>query len=361
MVNIILNIKTNILVIKKYLLFTASLFVSAVSLVTSTFIIMETPVAAESSGVKLIDRIVAVVNNDAITLVELNSAIQPYIEKLESSGYSPEKKNDIVYKLTGDMLNRMIERKLTDQEAKRVKITVSDKEVDNAIERLKQSQLMSQEELEKAIKDDGLSFADYREKIREEILRPKLINQSIKSKVVITDSDIKKYYEEHNQNFSGKKRYYLRNILLTSPDYSGSVDKSGENGSDTDREELKRRAEKIKQRLDAGEDFKTIATAESQAPNAPEGGDLGFFDWDILSDTIRNAVEPLKAGQHTGVIATDQGYQIFYVENIESQNLTSLDDVSKEISKKLYDDIVEKKFREWLDDLKKKSHIKIML
>ncbi|MBF0112083.1 MAG: peptidyl-prolyl cis-trans isomerase, partial [Desulfamplus sp.] len=191
------------------------------------------------------------------------------------------------------------------------------------------------------LKDDGLSFLEYREKIREEILRPKLINYTIKSKVVITDKDIKDYYEKNNQTFSGKRRYFLRNILKKDRD---SVDL-------------------IKKRLDDGEDFKAVAAAASEAPNADEEGELGFFDWDTLSDTIKDAIENLKSGDHTEVISTDQGYQIFYVETIDdNQNLAPLDaEVSEAISKKLYDEIVEKKFREWLDDLKKKSHIKLML
>jgi len=340
MVNILIQTKSSVL---------AAMTASALALffICAPLLIM----AASPVRAQLIDRIVAIVTDDIITLVELNSALRPYMEKVESSDYTPQKKKEIIYQLSGDMLNRMVERKLTDQEAKRIKITVSDKEVDAAIQRVKESQLMSQEDLQKALKEDGLTFADYREKIREEILRPKLINYSIKSKVVITDSDIKAYYESHSEEFEGKKRYYLRNILLTSGDFTSDVTKS----------ELKKKVEQLKARLDAGEDFKSLAKAESQAPNAPEGGDLGLFEWESLSDTIKSAIEPLRTGEHTDVILTDQGYQIFYVQDIENQNLIPQDQVSESISKKLYDNIVETKFREWLNALKEKSHIKIML
>lgn len=339
MVNMIIKTKNLILSAT-----TASLL--ALSIIIPPLLMIATPVQAE-----LIDRIVAVVNNDVITLVDLNSALKPYLQKIESSDYTPQKKKEILYQLTGDMLNRMVERKLTDQEAKRVRITVSDKEVDSAIQRVKEAQLMSQEDLEKAIKDDGLTFAEYREKIREEILRPKLINYSIKSKVVITDSDIKSYYESHKEEFAGKKRYYLRNILLT----------SGEFLSDITKGEQMKKAQQLKARLDAGEDFQTLARAESQGPNASEGGDLGLFEWETLSDTIKNAIQPLKIGDHTDVISTDQGYQLFYVQDIQSKELIPQDEVSESISKTLYNNIVETKFREWLNTLKEKSHIKIML
>lgn len=342
MVNIIIKRKRLVLI-----------SVTTYVLVMLVMLVIASPVffTATLARAEVIDRIVAIVNNDIITLVDLNMALRPYLDKIESSEYSPQQKKEILYKLSGDMLNRMIERKLTDQEAKRIRISVSDKEVDSAINRLKESQLMSQEDLEKALKDDGLTFADYREKIREEILRPKLINYSIKSKVVITDSDIKEYYESHSEEFSGKKRYYLRNILL----------KSGTFISDITKDEQKKKADQLKARLDAGEDFKTLAREESQAPNASEYGDLGLFEWDTLSNTIKKAIEPLKAGDHTDVILTDQGYQIFYVQDIQIQNLTPQDEISESIAKKLYDNIVETKFKEWLNALKEKSHIKIML
>ncbi|MBF0233742.1 MAG: SurA N-terminal domain-containing protein [Desulfamplus sp.] len=338
------SIKRNTMV--NMIIKTKNLVLVAITLFSTSLFVIDTSVRAE-----LIDRIIATVNNDIITLVELNNALRPYVEKVDASDYTPQKKRDILTKLTGDMLSRMIERKLTDQEAKRIKITVSDKEVDSAIEGLKQSQLMSQDDLEKALKDDGLTFAEYREKIREEILRPKLINYSIKSKVIITDSDIKAYYENHPDEFAGRQKYYLRNILLASEDSTPDIAKK----------EQKKLADEIKMRLDAGEDFKTLARSESQAPNASEGGDLGLFERETLSDRIRKAIEPLKAGEHTDVILTDQGYQIFYVQEIQNQTLTSLDEVKESISKKLYDNIVEIKFREWLDALKEKSHIKIML
>ncbi len=356
MVNILIKRKSSFLIKRPLSLPAISL--PAISLLTIYIMILsaviiatEKPIFAQSDDVKLIDRIVAVVNNDIITLVELNTAMQPYLVKLETSDYGLDKKKEIRYQLTRDMINRMVERKITDQEARRLRITVSDKEVDAAIEKLKESQLMSQQELEKALLEDGIPFPVYKDMIRDEILRPKLINQSVKSKVVITDSDIKEYYEKNIKNFSGKKKYYLRNILL----------KADELTSKADKESQKNRADQIKQRLDAGEDFKTVAAAESDAPNASEGGDLGFFDWDILSDSIKNSISNLNAGQHTGVIATDQGYQIFYIEKIDSQEVAPLNEVSENVSKKLYDDIVEKKFREWMDALKEKSHIKIML
>jgi peptidyl-prolyl cis-trans isomerase SurA len=286
-----------------------------------------------------VDRIVAIVNDDIITLIELNKAILPYAEKIDSAGYPEEKKAQILFKLRKDMLNRMVDRKLTDQEVRKLRLTVTDKEVDAAIERLKEAQLMTQEDLEAALEHDGMDFTEYREKIRQEILRPKLINYSVKSKVIITDGDIKAYYLEHIADYAGVREYHLFNILVTMEDA----------------------AETLRTRLAAGDDFKVLAKELSEAPNAGDGGDLGVFRMETLSDQLQAAVKVLGKGEHTDVIETDQGYQVFFLESIREPQGQTREQVKDEISKKLYDEIVEKKFGTWLDSLREKSYIKKML
>ncbi|MBF0200237.1 MAG: peptidyl-prolyl cis-trans isomerase, partial [Desulfamplus sp.] len=170
-------------------------------------------------------------------------------------------------------------------------------------------------------------------KIREEILRPKLINYSVKSKVVVTDSDVKAYYDANPELFAGKKEYFLRNILIPLESVASSS-----------QEEQRSKAREIRAMLKNGESFSALAHKFSRAPNAGDGGELGLFDLDTLSPGIAHAVEGLEAGEFTDVVTTDQGYQIFYVERIEEQEPIPLEQVEGEISKKLYDEIVEERF-----------------
>lgn len=299
----------------------------------------------------IVDRIVAIVNNDIITLSELNKALLPYMEKIESATYSGEKKKAILYQLRQDMLNRMIERMLTDQEVEKFNLTVSEKEVDNAIERLKSAQFMTREDLENALAQDGTTFEDYREKIRQEILRPRLINYVIKSKVVVTDDDVKTYYNTHKEEYVGEKKYFLHNILLETPAHT----------SDEFNRKQHTIALSIFEKLKKGEDFKTLAIQYSQAPNAGDGGELGLFSLEAISSRISEAIAKLSPGEYTNVISTDRGYQIFFLSKIETIGGKSLEEARDTISTKLYNETVEKKFRIWLDSLREKSHIKIML
>ncbi len=304
-----------------------------------------------ASFAKVVDRIVAVVNDDIITLADLNKAVAPYINKINSAGYSSEQRKKILYNVKRDMLDRMIDKKLTDQEIKRLHITVTDQEVDNAIDRMKQSQFMTQDDLEKALKRSGMTFKQYRDKIRQEILRPKLINYEVKSKVIVTDEDIKQYYKKHKQEFAGIKKYHICNICIP----------VGKDDSDKVRQAKYKKAEKIKKLLDAGADFKTLAKKYSEIPNAASGGDLGLFEIGALSGKIGKAVAKLTPGKYTDVLLTNKGYQIFYLENIVREKGKTLAEVADEISRKLYKQKAEKKFKSWLESLKKKSHIKIML
>ena len=304
--------------------------------------------APATASAEIVDRIVAIVNDDIITLSELNRAVRPYEDKLDDSGYSQEKKKALMYKLRQDMLTRLVDQKITDQEVKKLGMTVSDEEVDQAIERLKGSRMMTQEDLEAALEKEGLTYNAYREKLREEILRPRLINHSVKSKVIITDEDIKAYYDAHPELYAGERKIYLRNILIA----------EGIPGADVLLQEKK---DEVTGALGAGAPFAQVAARYSQAPNGPDGGDLGLFSLSTLSPEIRQAVKGLAAGAHSAFIKTDSGYQMFYVESVEAASQIPLETVSSEISRKLYSEIAEQKFNTWIESLREKSHVKRML
>ena len=295
--------------------------------------------AAVGGAAEVVDRIVAVVNDDIITLQQLNNAVAPYMEKVQNADYPQEKRKKIIYNLKKDMLNRMIERTLADQEAEKYKITVSETEVDKAIERFKENRSMTQEELEKGLEQDGMTYGDYRDRIRKELLRPKLISRAVNAKVVVTDNEVKAYYEEHKDKYSGINKYELRNILT----------------------EQKEKIERARTFLSESGDFRAAAEKFSEAPNASDKGYLGVFKTDSFSDKLKNQITSCSSGEYTDVIETDRGFQIFYVENIEESGGKSLKEARQEIVETLYDQKASEKFDKWMQSLKENSHIKTML
>ena len=300
---------------------------------------------------ELVDRIVAVVNGDIISFFELNQMAKPYIEKIRSMGYPDDKSHEMILKIREDILNQLIDQKLTDQEIGRRGITVSEKETDSAIDRLlKEANLKNIEELEKALAKEGLTLEEYRQKIKEQILRGRLVNAEIKSGIVITKEDIKAYYESHYNEYEGEKKYHLRNIIM----------KADASGSEADKPAVKKRMETVLDKLKAGESFEKTAKKYSEVL-AGEGGDLGYFKFNELSPQIQDAIKGLKDGEFSGILDTDVGYQIFFVQEIINMKGISLEDISSEIQEKLFNEFVNKKFQSWVEELRKRSYIKIML
>ena len=154
-------------------------------------------IAPDTQSAKIVDRIVAVVNDDIISLRELNQAIKPYSDKIKRLNYSSEKKQEMLFKVREDFLDQLINRKLTDQKIKRSKISVREKEIDLALERIKKTSLLTDEELRKALSQEGLSMEEYRESLKEQLLRTRLVNLEVRSKIIITEEDINSYYKKN--------------------------------------------------------------------------------------------------------------------------------------------------------------------
>lgn len=296
------------------------------------------------------DRIVAIVNDDIIVLSELNGLLKPYIAKIKSLGYHDEKERSMLYEMREDLLNQLVDDKLRDQEVESNEITIDEKEIDNTIERIKQNSLFTDEELRAALMQEGLTLEDYRQEVKGRLLRSKLVSREITSKIVITEEDIKAYYNRHSDKYGSKAKYHLRNIIMKPASFAGKKEKL----------EVKNKMEEILEKLKAGESFKDLAGRYSESSLAVQGGDLGLFEFNSLSKLIKSAIIDLKPGQFTPVLDTDQGLQIFLLEEIVKIPGTPLEEVSTEIEAALYNEIVDKNYSKWIERLRKQAHIEII-
>jgi peptidyl-prolyl cis-trans isomerase SurA len=112
--------------------------------------------------------------------------------------------------------------------------------------------------------------------------------------------------------------------------------------------------------LESGISFEQLARQYSESSTAADGGDLGLYNLESLSDEIHDAIKKLSTGEYTPVLKNDQGGQIIYVEEIVDSGGKSFEEVRADIEQKLYKEIVDKKFSEWLESLRSRSHIKII-
>ena len=314
------------------------------------WVLVFTATATASAASEVLDRIVAVVNEDIVLLSELRERLEPYAQRIRQQGFDLDKERQMLFNVREEMLNRLVDEKLTDQEIKRNDIQVDEAEIDNTIERIKAANAFTDEDLRRFLEQDQTTMEQYREKIREQVLRARLVNYQVKSKIVITEEEIRAYYDSHPALYGGTLHYHLRNILMRVPDFA----------NDAEKQAISEQMQQIRSRIDAGESFADLARSYSQSPAAADGGDIGEFAKETLSPMIQAALDGLAPGQATGVLDTDQGFQLFYLEAVNRTEGKPLDSVREEIHQKLFTEVVDKKFLSWLEDLRSQSHIKII-
>lgn len=304
--------------------------------------------AAEAGEV--VDRIVAVVNDDVITLTEFNEVYRPYAKQIADREYLSDEEREALFKLRENVINQLIDQKLTDQEIAQLSISVSEQELDGAVERIKEKSFMTDEDLRKRLEADGVTMERYRLEMKNQLLRAKLVDLQVKSNIIVTEEDIQAYYDSHPEEFAGTRRLRLRNIIMRKPRLAG------EEGIQA----VLERMTAVLERLTEGESFADLARSHSESSNSSEGGELGLFETKDLAAPIRVALEGKKAGEFTGIIDTEQGYQIFYIEDEVLEAGKPLAEVASSIEEKLYKKMLDEKFSTWLLDLRQRSHIKII-
>jgi peptidyl-prolyl cis-trans isomerase SurA len=308
------------------------------------------PVAATADTAEVVDRIVAEVNDDIITLYELQRAMEPFARRVRAMKRPISEERQMLFEVREKVLNQLIDQRLTDQEAKRFNITVSEAAVDSTVEEMKKRNRMTDRELRDSLAREGLSLEEYRQQLKDQMLRARLVNREVKSKIVITEQDIRSCYDANKDKYCGSTVYELRHIIMN----------QAPGADDATRAAVRQRMEAVLQELEGGAAFADLARRYSESPLAAEGGYLGRFQVQDLAVEIQDALKGLQSGQHTAILSNDRGLQIFYVEQVHQTADRALEDVAAEIEDQLFNDIVNQKFQSWLSELRERSHVKII-
>ncbi len=295
---------------------------------------------------EVVDRIVAVVNEDIIRLSDLNRHLGPITQQIRSRDLPSADEKEKIFEAREQLIENLIDETLVDQVIREAGIRVSQGEIDEAIEQIKSANQLTREDLHRALQARGISMEAYREDIRQQILRSKVIDQKVKSKIVITEKDIQEAYSSNPERYGLTEKYRLKNIFLP---YGG------------DRDQARRKMERVLEELEDGAPFAEMAREHSTAPNAEEGGELGAFVLGDLSEHLQPFVAALEPGQYTDIVQTEMGFQIFFLEAVEEPEQRELEDVKKRIEQTLYEQKVEEKFEKWLTSLRESAHIRVIL
>jgi peptidyl-prolyl cis-trans isomerase SurA len=291
------------------------------------------------------DRIVAVVNNDAITLGELQESIAAWRrENRQRSGPSDSE-------LASQFLNRLIDARLQLQEADREKITVDDAEVnDELTEFVKKVGAPDLETLEASLKAEGITMQSLRKRLRERLRMGRLIRRKVALRVSVTEAEIDRYVEANRAKLETGLSYHARHILIVP---QGATEAAWDTARST--------AEAVRADALAGVDFADLARKHSGDASAKDGGDLGTLKRGELAQDVEAQIVSLAAGEISEPYRSPLGWHIFKLESKESLEGEGLVRARQQIRDILFREKYDARLDAWLQEIKQRAIIEVRM
>ncbi|ADL54191.1 peptidylprolyl isomerase [Gallionella capsiferriformans] len=270
---------------------------SVLSLMSTPVLAVEKHVIEPQQQVATIDAVVAVVNDDVITRLELNERLRMVVSQLKKQG-TPLPEGAV---LETQVLERMIAEMLQAQFAKENGVRVDDTQLDMAITRIaQQNNFPSLVEFMAKLESDGVNVKKFREEIRAEIVSTRLREREVESKLVISDTEVDNYLSNKSKMGLDNDEYHLAHILVVVPEQA-SAEKI---------RAARERADQAFAQLSGGADFSQVSAGFSDAKDALKGGDLGWRAGDRIPPAFMNELQNLKPGQNTAVLRSPSGFHI---------------------------------------------------
>lgn len=292
----------------------------------------------------IVDRIVAQVNNEIITLSELEQAMK-YFQALEPG--NPAARSSEAFRR--QVLEMLIDRKLAKEEAKRLGITASDKEINQNLEDIKRRNGFANDEaLAKALAKEGMTLEQLRQQIAEQIQQDRLMYATVKGKVKVSEADIRRFYELHYREADNRLRIKVLNLPFPPR-------------ADADQQEKVRQlAERLLEAARRGENFDRLLQEYNQPMAGVPGGDLGYVRQTDVDPQFFAFLARLRPGE-VAAVRTPHGFQLIKLVDARIGKAKTLEEARPEIERLLERSELQKAFSEYLKGVRQKALIKIML
>jgi len=295
---------------------------------------------------EIVDGIVAVVNNEVVTQAELNAILLPLYTQYKST-YSDEELLMKIDEAKKNILYQLIEDKLILQEAHKIGMPATDEEVAERLEQIK-SQFSSSEEFKSALASQGLTVVDLKEKYREQLIKEKMVNREVRSRVSVTPIEIALFYEKNEDDFNLPAQVKVMTIMI----------RKSEADPESNTDSLKK-IKMIELKMAEGEDFTKLAREYSQDPSAVDGGDMGYINKGQMMKKIDEVIFSLQPGEISETIETPVGYHVFKIVEVKEAGAESFDEARMQIENYLFQEKAKERFDEWMTNLKENAYISV--
>ncbi|MEZ4458763.1 MAG: peptidylprolyl isomerase [bacterium] len=310
--------------------------------------LLATTMGTSTAHAAIIDCIVARINDEIVTQSDVRSAMIPY---LLQNNQNPAILKDPAQasQIMDAALLDLIDRKLIEQEAKKIDYSIPDADLDKWLEFTRGQQNLSEEQFRAVIEQQGISYPDYREMVRANLLKVRIINIKVGSQITITDQAVDAEYKKRFGSASGKVAYRTISHILIRPD------------ADTPeaRKAAYDRAVEIRKRIDAGESFPDVAADVSEGPSKESKGLLGTYRRGELDSTFEASAFSLAIGEVSQPVETKFGYHLIFVSGEEERDDPEIEQRKELVRAELRNVELERLLKQYMSQLKSRAFVEV--
>jgi peptidyl-prolyl cis-trans isomerase SurA len=333
-----------------------------IALLISLVLVLFLPVVADT----VVEEVIARVNNDIITRAEYQRSREQLMNEMkEKYGAEADAKFQDEQK---NVLRDMIDQDLLVEKGKDLGITADTELIKKLDEMRKQMHLDSMDDLEKAAAEQGVSFEDFKQNMRNQIITQQVIGREVGSKMQITQEEEQAYYDAHKAELSQPEQVRLSEIMVSTTPKPAPAQQNGASGDQASApaemtpEQIaaaKAKADELLASIKGGANFAEVAKKSSDGPTASDGGDLGYFKRGTLAKELEDTTFNMKPGEVSNVIRTKQGFVILKVTEHQQAGLPPLKQIEPQIQDAIYYQKLQPALRAYLTKLREDAYIDI--
>ncbi len=301
----------------------------------------------------VVEEIIAKINGDIITRSELNRSRDQLMQEARQAGEEAK-----VAEREKDVLRDLIDRQLLLQKGKDLGITGETEMIKRLDEMRKDMKLETLDDLERAATQQGVSFEEYKQNLKDQIVTQQVISREVGSHLQMTAEEAKQFYEDHKAELDQPEQVRLSEILIAPPTAKDAEGKDVP-PSDDAIAAADLRAKDAAERIKKGEKFDEVAKLVSNGPTAPQGGDLGYFKRGTLAKSLEDATFGMKVGDVSDVTRTKQGFVILKVTEHTQGGIPPMKQVEPQIQEAIYMRKLQPALRAYLTKLREEAFIEI--
>lgn len=298
---------------------------------------------AVASSAILLDKVMAIVNKEVITWSDLYKAME--FEATDEIKSMKDQDRRRFFKENESMfLESLIDMRLQLQEAAKAGVSASDEDVNRAIENIKKKYSMTDEAFKDAIGKEGFTLAEYRKKLSEQITISRIVEQEVRSKILVTEGDIDKYIAEHKEFERDVDGFNISHIFLRRAE---------------DKKQVEEKIMEIYKKLKAGGDFSELAKQYSEDASARSGGELGFIKKSDMSGDFLNVLSNMKIGDVSEPFWSGNGIHIIRLN--DKREIKSAQELREMVRQKLLEEKFNREYKNWIKGLRERAYVEIKI